>query len=222
MWLLKTSIMNWSICRYRKAIVKRILLLNKAFLRVYPRGDKPDRQPVAPRRAEPIGVKDRCQQNGRNRIERARQTHALISLDTGQKVASAWNGRDQLPMITDRRKTDIELRQDEWSRERKTDAWLPYTVYNKIVQKLKPETVEGTRMNFELDLCILMMKDATAVQATNELAGMKQKIIFGLLIGIRIKPFTEDLKSRGVEHWIFFSYIVWKNKSYRKWLLVMH
>jgi hypothetical protein len=83
---------------------------------------------------------------------------------------------------------------------KKEPAWLAYSVYNKIIQKLKTEPVEDFRIDFEDGFGNRPddEEDATAVNAANELAkGMKNKTI-SPFIGIRIKPFTEDLKSRGV------------------------
>jgi hypothetical protein len=83
---------------------------------------------------------------------------------------------------------------------KKHPAWLAYTVYNKIIEKLKTEAVEDFRIDFEDGFGNRpdAEEDATAVQAANELAeGMKNKTI-SPFIGIRIKPFTEDHKSRGV------------------------
>jgi citrate lyase beta subunit len=86
-------------------------------------------------------------------------------------------------------------------KERKKEpAWLSYSVYNKIIQKLKTEAVEDFRIDFEDGFGNRpdYEEDATAVNAANELAkGMKNKTI-SPFIGIRIKPFTEDLKTRGV------------------------
>ena len=85
--------------------------------------------------------------------------------------------------------------------ERKKDpAWLSYSVYNKIIKKLQTEAVEDFRIDFEDGFGNRPdeEEDATAVQAAIELAkGMKNKTI-SPFIGIRIKPFTEDLKIRGV------------------------
>ena len=85
--------------------------------------------------------------------------------------------------------------------ERKNEsAWLAYSVYNKIIKKLKTEAVEDFRIDFEDGFGNRPddEEDATAVNAANELAiGMKNKTI-SPFIGIRIKPFTEDLKYRGV------------------------
>jgi citrate lyase beta subunit len=85
--------------------------------------------------------------------------------------------------------------------ERKLEhAWLAYSVYNKIVKKLQTEAVEDFRIDFEDGFGNRPddEEDATAINAANELAvGMQNKTI-SPFIGIRIKPFTEDLKSRGV------------------------
>ncbi|MEO6723495.1 MAG: phosphoenolpyruvate kinase [Ferruginibacter sp.] len=84
---------------------------------------------------------------------------------------------------------------------RKTEpAWLSYSVYNKIISKLQTEAIEDFRIDFEDGFGNRPddEEDATAVNAAKELAiGMKNKTI-SPFIGIRIKPFTEDLKFRGV------------------------
>lgn len=85
--------------------------------------------------------------------------------------------------------------------QRKTElAWLSYTVYNKMVKKLQTEAVEDFRIDFEDGFGNRPNEeeDATAVNAAKELAiGMANQTI-SPFIGIRIKPFTEDLKARGV------------------------
>ena len=85
--------------------------------------------------------------------------------------------------------------------QRKTDiAWLSYSVYNKIIKKLETEPIEDFRIDFEDGFGNRPdeEEDATAITAANELAiGMANKTI-SPFIGIRIKPFTEDLKFRGV------------------------
>jgi citrate lyase beta subunit len=85
--------------------------------------------------------------------------------------------------------------------ERKKEvAWLSYSIYNKIIHKLETEAVEDFRIDFEDGFGNRPdeEEDATAVNAANELAvAMKNKTI-SPFIGIRIKPFTEDLKNRGV------------------------
>jgi len=68
------------------------------------------------------------------------------------------------------------------------------------VQKLRREPVEDFRVDFEDGFGNRpdAEEDATAVQAAQEVAkGMKQGTL-SPFIGIRIKPFTEDHKARGV------------------------
>ncbi len=101
-------------------------------------------------------------------------------------------------------------------KERKTPAWLSYSVYKKIIKKLKTEAVEDFRIDFEDGFGNRPDKeeDATAVNAATELAkGMKNKTI-SPFIGIRIKPFTEDLKYRGVRTLdIFLTTLLEKTKG---------
>jgi citrate lyase beta subunit len=79
-------------------------------------------------------------------------------------------------------------------------SWLSKTVYDKIIAKLKTEGVEDFRIDFEDGFGNRsdQEEDDTAVNAAMELAkGMRDKTI-SPFIGIRIKPFTEDLKFRGI------------------------
>ena len=73
---------------------------------------------------------------------------------------------------------------------KKETAWLSYSVYNKIIKKLKTEAVEDFRIDFEDGFGNRPddEEDETAVNAANELAlAMKNKTL-SPFIGIRIKP----------------------------------
>ena len=89
-------------------------------------------------------------------------------------------------------------------------------MYNKIIKKLKTEAVEDFRIDFEDGFGNRPdeEEDTTAVNAAIELAkGMKAKTI-SPFIGIRIKPFTEDLKARGVRTLdIFLTTLLEKTKG---------
>ncbi len=83
---------------------------------------------------------------------------------------------------------------------RQHPAWLAFTVYNRVVEKLKTEALEDFRIDFEDGFGNRSdeEEDATAVQAALEVAkGMAQKTL-PPFIGIRIKPFNEDTKARGI------------------------
>jgi citrate lyase beta subunit len=191
--------MNLSIADIEKEILLNSLgTANRTFQQVYP-GDKPDRQPVhTVYGGANLFKADTCVKMGEIALKNL-QTYApdFISL---AKVLK-FDGYNQLP---DDEKKAAKLvkkldKMDETTRGIHP-AWLPYTVYNKIIQKLKTEAVEDFRIDFEDGFGNRPdeEEDATAVNAANELAkGMKNKTI-SPFIGIRIKPFTEDLKSRAV------------------------
>lgn len=73
-------------------------------------------------------------------------------------------------------------------------------VYKKVIAKLKKEAIEDFRIDFEDGYGNRSNEeeDETAVSAAKELAkGMKEKTL-SPFIGIRIKPFTEEMKERGL------------------------
>jgi citrate lyase beta subunit len=82
---------------------------------------------------------------------------------------------------------------------RQHPAWLPFTVYNKIIEKLKTEPVEDFRIDFEDGFGNRPddEEDQAAVTAATELATGMERQTISPFIGIRIKPFTEDHKYRG-------------------------
>ncbi len=80
------------------------------------------------------------------------------------------------------------------------DKDIASQVYNKIVEKLNSEAVEDFRIDFEDGFGNRPddEEDETAEFTAGQLAvGMKQQTI-SPFIGIRIKPFSEDLKSRAI------------------------
>ena len=73
-------------------------------------------------------------------------------------------------------------------------------IYNKVIAKLRSEAIEDFRIDFEDGYGNRSNEeeDETAVTAANEVAkGMKEKTL-SPFIGIRIKPFTEEMKERGL------------------------
>jgi len=182
----------------RDSVLNDLKVANLAFQKIYP-GDKPDRQPV------------HTVYGGAN----------LFSHDTAEKMSKvavrnlttyapdftvlarvlSLTGHQHLPS-TEKDIASLVSTLDKMNEgERKKHyAWLPYSVYNKILKKLKSEAIEDFRIDFEDGFGNRPddEEDATALQAAGEVAlGMKNKSL-PPFIGIRIKPFTEDLKSRGV------------------------
>ena len=77
---------------------------------------------------------------------------------------------------------------------------LSKKIYKKVIAKLKTEAVEDFRIDFEDGYGNRSNEeeDDTAVTAAREVAkGMKEKTL-SPFIGIRIKPFTEEMKERGL------------------------
>lgn len=191
--------MNFSIAEIEKEILLNSLrTANLKFQYTYP-GDKPDRQPVhTVYGGANLFKSDTCVKMGEIALKNL-QTYSPDFI-TLAKVLQL-EGHQDLP-DDEKKAAKLITKLDKMDeRERKEHfAWLSYTVYSKIIQKLKTEAVEDFRIDFEDGFGNRPdeEEDATAVNAATELAiGMKNKTI-SPFIGIRIKPFTEDLKNRGV------------------------
>ena len=191
--------MNFSIQENEKeSILNELQIANLRFQKIYP-GDNPDRQAVHTLYGGANLFKsDTCIKLGEDALKNL-QTYApnFVVLANVLKL----DGYEHLPNL----ERDIEeltqkLDTMHESDRRKEAGWLAYSVYNKIVDKLKTEPVEDFRIDFEDGFGNRPddEEDAAAIEAAKELAvGMQNKTI-SPFIGIRIKPFTEDLKYRGV------------------------
>jgi len=191
--------MNFSVADIEKEILLNSLrTANLKFQQTYP-GDKPDRQAVhTVYGGSNLFKSDTCIKMGEI-AAKSLQTYApdFITLAKVLKM----EGHEKLP-DEDKKKEKLVKKLDKLNAadRKQHPAWLPYTVYNKISEKLKKEAVEDFRIDFEDGFGNRPdeEEDATAVHAAGELAmGMNENTI-SPFIGIRIKPFTEDLKSRGV------------------------
>ncbi|MEI2739198.1 MAG: phosphoenolpyruvate kinase [Chitinophagaceae bacterium] len=191
--------MNFSIADIEKEILLNSLkTANLKFQHTYP-GDKPDRQPVhTVYGGANLFKSDTCIKMGDIALK-SLQTYSPDFI-TLAKVLK-FEGSDKLP--DDEKKADKlikKLNKMGEAKRRQHPAWLSYTIYNKIIHKLQTEAVEDFRIDFEDGFGNRPddEEDATAINAAGELAmGMNEKTI-SPFIGIRIKPFTEDLKNRGV------------------------
>jgi citrate lyase beta subunit len=187
---------------------------NLQFQQTYP-GDKPDRQAVhTVYGGANLFKSDTTVKMGEVALKNL-QTYApnFVSLANILQL----EGHQHLPhTLEDIAALEKKLRQLKEADRKKETAWLSYSVYNKIVHKLQTEAVEDFRIDFEDGFGNRPddEEDATAVNAAHELAlGMKNKTI-SPFIGIRIKPFTEDLKHRGVRTLdIFLTTLLEKTKG---------
>ena len=79
-------------------------------------------------------------------------------------------------------------------------AWLAYTVYDRVVRKLRAEPIEDNRIDFEDGYGNRTdeEEDGHAIAAADELAkGMSEKTL-PPFIGIRVKSFTDECKVRSI------------------------
>ncbi len=182
----------------KHALLNDLSTANLAFQKTYP-GDKPDRQPVhTVYGGANLFKRDTCVKMGEIAL-RSLQTYAPNFAVLAKLLK--LQGYEHLPHTENDIERLAKKLEDSNDEERKTEpGWLAYQVYNKIVQKLKAEPVEDFRIDFEDGFGNRPdeEEDATAASAAKELAvGMKNGTV-SPFIGIRIKPFTEDLKHRGV------------------------
>ena len=80
------------------------------------------------------------------------------------------------------------------------DPGFSKRIYDKVINKLRKEAIEDFRIDFEDGYGNRSNEeeDETAVTAAKEVAkGMREKAL-SPFIGIRIKPFTEEMKERGL------------------------
>jgi citrate lyase beta subunit len=191
--------MNFSIQDSDKeALLGSLKTANLKFQQTYP-GDKPERQAVH----TVYGGANLFKSDTTDKIGEVALKNLIGNAPNFVVLAKVLqlDGHEHLPHLESDIK-DLTTRLDKMTEaERKKEyAWLSYSVYNKIIKKLKAEGVEDFRIDFEDGFGNRPddEEDATAVNAATELAlGMKNKTI-SPFIGIRIKPFTEDLKLRGV------------------------
>ena len=86
----------------------------------------------------------------------------------------------------------------EQARKDKKGAWLAYTIYRRVTDKLVREPVEDFRIDFEDGYGNRPdeEEDGHAVSAAAETADGSKKGTLPPFIGIRIKPFNEELRQR--------------------------
>lgn len=110
-------------------------------------------------------------------------------------------GHETLPKA--KRSVDalVKKYQQQSPKTRKAQTgWLAYEVYQKVIAKLEREAVEDFRIDFEDGFGNRSdeEEDNVAVFTAREVAiGMENKTL-PPFIGIRIKPFTEELKERSL------------------------
>ncbi len=111
-------------------------------------------------------------------------------------------GAEQLPDSLDDANQLISIleKSPEEMRQGHKEAWLAHTIYKRVNEKLRREPVEDFRIDFEDGYGNRPdeEEDGHAVSAATEVAeGIKNETL-PPFIGIRIKPFNEELRARSV------------------------
>jgi citrate lyase beta subunit len=207
--------MNFSIADSEKEnLLDSLKTANLKFQQTYP-GDKPDRQPVhTVYGGANLFKADTCVKMGEIALK-----NLITYAPNFVVLADVLHLPGFIELPSSEKKIEKLVKQlDRMSEKKRKNepTWLPYTIYNKTIKKLKKEAVEDFRIDFEDGFGNRPdeEEDVTAITAANELAkGMKNKTI-SPFIGIRIIPFTEDLKYRGVRTLdIFLTTLLEKTKG---------
>ncbi|HLZ87677.1 MAG TPA: hypothetical protein VKQ52_10565 [Puia sp.] len=182
----------------KESLLASLGAANLAFQHNYP-GDRPDRQPVhTVYGGANLFKSDTCPKMGDTAL-RSLRTYASNFAELAR--ALSLEGHELLPHTeADILALDKKLQGLPEDQRRKEKAWLPWAVYHKVIKKLTAEPVEDFRIDFEDGYGNRPdeEEDATAITAARELAAGMRNNTLSPFIGIRIKPFTEDLKTRSV------------------------
>ncbi len=191
--------MNLSISEDKKSqIFSALKNANLAFNKIY-RGDREDRQPIHTVYGGANLFKSNTTDVLGNIALKSLLQYASNFVEFGK--AFQLRGSDQLPTV--------ESEQNELAHAlstlsvdllKKHPAGFSYNIYQKVIAKLKAEGVEDFRIDFEDGFGNRSDKeeDETAIFAASEVVKGMQNKTLSPFIGIRIKPFTEELKDRGL------------------------
>jgi citrate lyase beta subunit len=125
-------------------------------------------------------------------------------------------GASELPETVDEANELVSFLRNEPEQARKENkvAWLAYTIYRRVTEKLQREPVEDFRIDFEDGYGNRPddEEDGHAVSAAGEAAEGGKNGTLPPFIGIRIKPFNEELCARSFRTLdIFVSTLVERN-----------
>ena len=170
---------------------------NRAFQGIYP-GERADRQPVH----TVYGGANLFRHDLVERMGKAALNSFSTYAPNFVELANILElpGYEKLPVVGEAAKTKAQLDQLTPQERQEHPAWLAYTVYEKVINKLQSEPVEDFRIDFEDGFGNRPdeEEDLVAVGAAQETAQGMEMNILPPFMGIRIKPFTEDFKERGL------------------------
>ncbi|MEO5987573.1 MAG: phosphoenolpyruvate kinase [Candidatus Eisenbacteria bacterium] len=180
-------------------IVARLSAANLEFAAAYP-GDPTDRQPVhtvyggAQLFSHDIATK--LGGAARRALDEYAPDFATFARAIG------LSGADRLPAVpAERQRFEARMAVDIGAvRKAEPQAFLAHTLYARLIEKLAREPVEDFRIDFEDGYGNRpdAEEDGHAIADAQAVAeGMRENTL-PPFIGIRIKPFTEELRTRGI------------------------
>lgn len=181
----------------KEQIFSKLKAANTAFQEIYP-GDKPDRQAVHTLYGGAnLFNADATAKMGARALE-IFNTYAPDFVSFGKIFH--LDGSDQFDATQGFVAIKEAYEALPLAEKKKHPARLSYEVYHKVIAKLQTEAIEDFRIDFEDGYGNRSNEeeDATAIETATEVAkGMVQQSL-PPFIGIRIKPFTEEMKERGL------------------------
>ena len=207
---MKTTISNDS----KESIFGDLQIANQAFNKIY-KGDREDRQPIHTVYGGANLFKYNTVGTLGNNALKSLLAYAPNFIAFGK--AFQLQGYETFPTKPKTQKRLIQKLKDASEEELKhMPAAFSYKIYNKVIAKLKTEAIEDFRIDFEDGFGNRSdeEEDETATFAAQEVARGMKECALSPFIGIRIKPFTEELKERGLRTLdIFLSTLLTKTKG---------
>ena len=179
----------------KKKLFDSLSKANRSFQKTYP-GDRPDRQPVH----TVYGGANLFRHNSARLLgERALESFYLYAPDfmTFGRIFGL-PGNDEIEGTHDM--VGLEYQRLTPDERKNHPARISYEVYQKVIRKLETEAIEDFRIDFEDGYGNRSNEeeDETAITAGKEVAQGLLENTLPPFIGIRIKPFTEEMKDRGL------------------------
>lgn len=169
---------------------------NLSFQKIYP-GDRPDRQPVH----TVYGGANLFRSDSAGQLG-ARALDVMLSYAPDFVTFGKVFALDGAVSLDSTKQQSISEEYQKLPPDLKSNhpARLSYEVYHKVISKLKAEAIEDFRIDFEDGYGNRSNEeeDETAVNAAKEVALGMENNSLPPFIGIRIKPFTEEMKERGL------------------------
>jgi citrate lyase beta subunit len=197
----------------KKQLFDKLKKANTDFQKIYP-GDRSDRQPVHTVYGGANLFKSDSALVLGNRALEAFNMYAPDFITFGKVFG--LEGIDEVSA----KKSTVQILKEyhklSSEQKKKHPARLSIEVYDKVIKKLNAEAIEDFRIDFEDGYGNRSNEeeDETAHQAGLEVAKGMSKKTLPPFIGIRIKPFTEEMKDRGLRTLdIFLSTLVKASKG---------